>query len=123
MMESPEKRFAGWSLTLAIVCGTVKEGRLGSPGRLHCLANGRQQVERAGGHFLLFIFTFKVGKSYKNSIDYVSGTSDHCNDNFHYHVSLLQSSIPACTGRVLETNRQKSQGTSHVLFYHNIFVL
>ena len=53
--------------------------------------------------FLLFIFTFKVGKSYKNSIDYAGGTSNHCNDNFHYYVSLLQSSIPACTGRVLET--------------------
>ena len=50
-MEFTEKRLVELSLTLAIVCGTVKEGRLGSPGRLHCLANGRQQVERAGGHF------------------------------------------------------------------------
>ena len=103
MMESPEKRFAGWSLTLAIVCGTVKEGRLGSPGRLHCLANGRQQVERAGGHFLLFIFTFKVGKSCKNSINYAGDTGYHSNDNFHYHASLLQSSIPTFVGRVRET--------------------
>ena len=85
-------------LTLARGCGTVKGGRLGSPGRLPSLADGRQQVESAGGYFLLFIFTFKVGKSGKNSIDYAGGASDHCNDNFHYHASLLQSSIPTGAG-------------------------
>ena len=45
--------------------------------------------------FLLFIFTFEVGKSCKNSIDYAGDTGYHSNDNFHYHASPLQSSIPA----------------------------
>ena len=52
----------------------------------------RQQIRDSGGYFLLF--AFKVRKSSKNSIDYVGGASDHCNDNFHYHASPLQSSIP-----------------------------
>ena len=53
----------------------------------------RQQIRDSGGYFLLF--AFKVRKSSKNSIDYVGGASDHYNDNFHYHASPLQSSIPA----------------------------
>ena len=72
--------------------------------------------------FLLFIFTFKVGKSYKNSIDYAGGTSNHCNDNFHYHVSLLQSSIPACTGRVLETKTARRAKALPKIYFTTIYL-
>ena len=56
----------------------------------------RQQIRDSGGYFLLF--AFEVRKSSKNSTDYVGGASDHCNDNFHYHESPLQSSIPTKEG-------------------------
>ena len=104
-------------LTLTRGCDTVEGGRLGSPGRLHLVDQWPPKVfQSLAVIFLLFIFTFKVGKSGKNSIDYVGGASDHCNDNFHYHASLLQSSIPTGAGRVEETNRQESQALPMVLF-------
>ena len=69
-------------------------GKDGSaPGRLHVSVRPTKGIQTLAVIFLLFVL--KVRKSGKNSIDYVGDASYHDNDNFHYHASLLQSSIPA----------------------------
>ena len=78
-----------------------KEGS--APGRLHVSVRPPKGIQTLAVIFLLFVL--KVRKSGKNSIDYVGDASYHGNDNFHYHASPLQSSIPTGAGRVEETNR------------------
>ena len=38
-------------------------------------SNSKSGLGPLGGYFLLFIFTFKVGKSYENSVNHDGGTS------------------------------------------------
>ena len=64
-----------------------------APGRLHVSVRPPKGIQTLAVIFLLFVL--KVRKSGKNSIDYVGDASYHDNDNFHYHASPLQSSIPA----------------------------
>ena len=72
-------------LTEGYACDIVKNGNaqvhlvvstFGS--KPHCFGDGRL-------YFLLFIFTFKVGKSYENSVNHGGNTSHQTNDKINCH--------------------------------------
>ena len=57
-------------------------------GRLHYFCAKLPKTERQinfGGFILLFIFTFKVGKSYENSVNHGGNTSYQSNDKISCH--------------------------------------
>ena len=75
-------------LTEGSACGIVKNGnaqaRLVVSTRFSKAAKiGVQSILAA--YFLLFVFTFKVGKSYENSVNHGGNTSYQSNDKINCH--------------------------------------
>ena len=78
-------------LTLAGGCGTVESRKARLFGSSPLLVDNRQQIRHSGGYFLLFVFTFEVGKSCENSACYGgnAGHQGHNKINCHTHASFI----------------------------------
>ena len=74
-------------LTEGWACGIVKTEMPKLVGRLHfvLLKAVRSGRETLAAYFLLFVFTFKVGKSYENSVNHGGNTSHQSDDKINCH--------------------------------------
>ena len=76
-------------LTEGWACDIVKNGN--AQARLVVSTEILQSCQKSGAltfwrlYFLLFIFTFKVGKSYENSVNHGGNTSYQSNDKINCH--------------------------------------
>ena len=76
-------------LTEGNACGIVKSGN--AQARLVVSTEILQSCQKSGAltfwrlYFLLFVFTFKVGKSYENSVNHGGNTSHQTDDKIDCH--------------------------------------
>ena len=72
-------------LTEGWACGIVKSGNAQARLVVSTMGFKAAVVATLAAYFLLFVFTFKVGKSYENSVNHGGDTSHQSDDKINCH--------------------------------------
>ena len=72
-------------LTEGWACGIVKNGNAQARLVVSTMGFKAAVVATLAAYFLLFVFTFKVGKSYENSVNHGGNTSHQPHDKIDCH--------------------------------------